>query len=268
MKRLVFFAYSVVAYAVFLGVFLYAVGFVGNLHFGPWRGLVFVPTSMDLGEAAPLGKALLIDALLLGVFALQHSGMARRGFKDRWTQIIPRPIERSTYVLFSSGALALMFALWRPIGATVWAFDNRAVTMLLALTSLIGWVTALLSTFHINHFDLFGLRQTFYPLIGRELPPARFATPGLYKAVRHPLYLGFLIAFWSTPVMTIGHLVFAIATTGYILVAIQLEERDLVRDFGPAYERYRRQVPMLAPIPRRPDPAQSGPRSEGVKMGS
>jgi protein-S-isoprenylcysteine O-methyltransferase Ste14 len=155
-------------------------------------------------------------------------------------------------VLFTCVALTLLFVYWRPIGATVWAFDGRAITTVLVLTSLVGWFTVLIATFHINHFDLFGLRQTFYPLIGRQVPTYRFVTPGLYKAVRHPIYLGFLIAIWSTPVMTIGHLVFAIATTGYILVAIQLEERDLIRDYGPAYESYRRNVPMLAPVPKRP----------------
>jgi protein-S-isoprenylcysteine O-methyltransferase Ste14 len=263
MKRFLFVVYSLVAYAFFLGVFLYAIGFVGNFRFGPWHGLVFVPKSMDLGgEGGPLWKALLIDALLLGVFAVQHSGMARRGFKEKWTKLVPPPIERSTYVLFASLALALLFALWRPIGATVWAIEDRAVTTALVVTSLVGWFTVLISTFHINHFELFGLRQTFSALLGREPPAHRFVTPGLYRIVRHPIYLGFLIAFWSTPVMTIGHLVFAIATTGYILVAIQLEERDLVRDYGRDYEQYRRQVPMLAPIPKRPELPQT------AKMGS
>jgi len=258
MKRALFFAYSVVVYVLFLGTFLYAIGFVGNFHFGPWNGLSFVPKSMDLGgEGAPLVDALVVDALVLAVFAIQHSGMARRGFKERWTKIVPAPIERSTYVLFSSAALILLFVLWRPIGATVWAFYDRTVTIALVVTSLIGWLTVLIATFHINHFDLFGLRQTFRALTGRATTSHRFVTPGLYRVVRHPLYLGFLIAFWSTPVMTIGHLVFAIATTGYILVAIQLEERDLVRDYGRDYERYRREVPMLAPIPKRPALSQS-----------
>ncbi len=258
MKQLLFFVYSVVAYVLFLGTFLYAVGFVGNFHFGPWHGLWFVPKSMDLGgEGTSLGTALLVDGLVLAVFAIQHSGMARRGFKEKWTKIIPAPIERSTYVLLSSAALILLFALWRPIGATVWAFHDRAVTTALVVTSLVGYFTVLIATFHINHFELFGLRQTFGALIGRPPAAHRFVTPGLYRVVRHPLYLGFLIAFWSTPVMTIGHLVFAIATTGYILVAIQLEERDLVRDYGHDYERYRQAVPMLAPIPKRPELTQN-----------
>lgn len=263
MKRLVFFIYSVAVYAFFLGVFLYAIGFVGNFRLDLWGGLVFVPRSMDLGGAGgSLGKALVVDALVLGMFAVQHSGMARRGFKEKWTKVVPPPIERSTYVLFASVALAVLFALWRPIGTAVWAFENRTVTTALVVVSLVGWTTVLIATFHINHFDLFGLRQTFYGLLGRKVPAYRFATPGLYRVVRHPIYLGFVIAFWATPVMTIGHLVFAIATTGYILVAIQLEERDLVRDYGRDYEAYRREVPMLAPLPRPPELTRS------AKMGS
>jgi methanethiol S-methyltransferase len=262
MKHIVFFVYSLVAYALFLGVFLYAIGFVGNFHFELWDGLVFVPRSMDLGgEGGSLGRALAVDGLLLGLFAIQHSGMARRGFKEKWTKIVPPPIERSTYVLFASVALAVLFAFWRPIGATVWAVEGRAITSVLVVVSLLGWITVLIGTFHINHFDLFGLRQTFYGLLGRKLPAHRFVTPGLYRVVRHPIYMGFVIAFWATPVMTIGHLVFAIATTGYILVAIQLEERDLVRDYGRDYEAYRREVSMLAPLPRRPEltrPAKMG----------
>ena len=256
MKRFVFFAYSVLAYTFFLGTFLYAVGFVGNFRFEPWPGWVFVPRSMDLGgEAGPVGQALLVDALLLGLFALQHSGMARRGFKQRWTRVVPPVIERSTYVLFSSAALATLLAFWRPLGFAVWAASDPSVQAALVVASLAGWLTALAATFHIDHFSLFGLRQTWSALRGREVPAHRFVTPGLYRYVRHPLYLGFLVAFWATPVMTLGHLVFALATTGYILVAIQLEERDLVREYGPDYLRYRQQVPMLTPLPRRPEPA-------------
>lgn len=259
MKRFVFFSYSLVVYACFLATFLYAIGFVGNIRLEPWLGVELVPRSMDRGgPGGPLWQALLIDALLLAGFALQHSGMARQGFKRWWTRIIPRPIERSTYVLFASGALALLFALWRPIGATVWVTDDRVVTAALIGVSLLGWATVLAGTFHISHFDLFGVRQTFYGLLGRHAPPHRFVTPGLYRVVRHPIYLGFLIAFWATPVMTVGHLVFAIATTGYILIAIQLEERDLVREFGADYQAYRRQVSMLAPVPRR---AEASPRA-------
>ena len=262
MKKSAFVLYSLTAYTAFLATLLYAVGFLGNLRLGPWHGLVFVPKSMDVGgEGAPIATALLIDAALLSMFALQHSGMARRGFKRWWTRIVPPPIERSTYVLVSSVALALVFALWRPIGGAVWSFDDRMITTLFTFASLLGWFIALISTFHIDHFELFGLRRPFYALLGREPPAARFVTPGLYRAVRHPLYLGFVIAFWATPVMTIGHLVFAIATTAYILIAIQFEERDLVRDYGADYERYRRQVPMLAPLPRRPEPPRRTERS-------
>lgn len=260
MKRSLFFIYSLIAYAIFLATLLYAVGFLANMRVELWHGLVYVPKSMDVGgEATPIGTALVIDAALLSLFAIQHSGMARRGFKRRWTRIVPRPIERSTYVLFSSAALALVFALWRPIGGALWRFDDPVITTALNLVSMLGWSIALVSTFHINHFELFGLRQSLYAVLGREPPAPRFVTPGLYRAVRHPLYLGFVIAFWATPVMTIGHLVFSIATTGYILLAIRLEERDLVSDYGADYERYRRQVPMLAPVrwrselPRNPE---------------
>jgi methanethiol S-methyltransferase len=243
MKRIGFFVYGVVAYALFFGVFLYAIGFVGNF---------LVPKSMDVGGAGlPLWKALLVDSLLLGVFAIQHSGMARRSFKERWTRIIPKAIERSTFVLFASGALALLFACWRPIGAPVWLVTDDLGRAVLIALSLLGWLTVLVGTFHIDHFDLFGLRQAWCALTGDPPAAARFVTPGLYRVVRHPIYAGFVIAFWATPVMTIGHLAFALATTGYILVAIRLEERDLVRDYGERYQSYRREVPMLAPIPRR-----------------
>jgi methanethiol S-methyltransferase len=256
-KRIAFFVYGLAAYVFFLGTFLYAIGFVGNFRIGLWGGLVFVPKSMDVGgDASSLVTALLIDALLLGVFAIQHSVMARRGFKAWWTKIVPQPIERSTFVLAASAALALLFAFWRPIGAPVWATEDPSGTALLVGLSLIGWLTVLVGTFHINHFDLFGLRQVFYALVGREAPAHRFVTPGLYRVVRHPIYLGFVIAFWATPVMTLGHLVFAIATTGYILIAIRFEERDLVREYGQDYERYREQVGMLAPLPRRPELSQ------------
>ncbi len=258
MKRWMFFAYSVVVYAFFLGVFLYAIGFVGNMQYELWSGVSFVPKSMDVGgEGGSVVTSLVVDALLLGVFAVQHSVMARHGFKQRWTRIVPAVIERSTFVLFASAALALLFAYWRPIGGVVWTVEDRGVRAALVGVSLVGWFTVLIGTFHINHFDLFGLRQTFYALVGREPAPHRFVTPGLYRVVRHPIYLGFVIAFWATPVMTIGHLVFAIATTGYILVGIQLEERDLVRQFGGDYERYRRAVPMLAPLPKRAEPARA-----------
>jgi len=252
MNRWISVAYSVTVYAIFLGTFLYAIGFVGNIHLEPWLGLELVPKSMDRGgEGAPIGKALVIDALLLGLFALQHSGMARPGFKRIWTKLVPPPIERSTYVLFASGALILLFAAWRPLGGTVWSTEHPVAAAVLALIAVGGWLTVVAGTFHINHFDMFGLRQTFYALLRREPPPHRFVTPGLYRITRHPIYAGFVIAFWATPVMTLGHLVFAIAMTGYILLGIRLEERDLVREYGDRYERYREAVPMLAPLPVR-----------------
>jgi protein-S-isoprenylcysteine O-methyltransferase Ste14 len=252
MKRVGFFVYGVVVYVLFLATFLYAIGFVGNLRVPLWEGFTFVPKSMDVGrEGSSLLEALGIDALLLGVFAVQHSGMARRGFKERWTKIVPAALERSTYVLFASAALALLFWQWRPIGGVVWAIESRTVTIVLGVVCALGWAIVLSATFHINHFELFGLRQTYYALLGKEPPALRFATPGLYRVVRHPIYFGFIVAFWSTPVMTTGHLVFAIATTGYILMGIRFEERDLVREHGADYERYRAEVPMLAPGAKR-----------------
>jgi protein-S-isoprenylcysteine O-methyltransferase Ste14 len=255
MKRAAFFLYGAVAYVLFLGTFLYAIGFVGNLQIPIAGDLVFVPKSMDVrgGEGVSVLEAILVDALLLTVFAVQHSGMARRGFKEQWAKIVPRSIERSTYVLAASAALALLFWQWRPIGAPVWSSADPTMTKLLAALSLGGWLIVLVGTFHIDHFALFGLRQVYDALREREPARAHFTTPGLYKVVRHPIYLGFLIAFWATPVMTAGHLVFAIATTGYILLGIRLEERDLVHEHGRAYEEYRARVPMLAPGVKRPE---------------
>lgn len=254
MKRIVFFAYGVVAYLIFLATFLYAVGFVGNFRLQLGDGLVFVPKTMDIGGGAgSLWSALGIDLLLLGLFAVQHSVMARRGFKERWTRIVPQPIERSTYVLFASLALIALFAFWRPLGAVVWdVAANDLLRQALIGVSLLGWLLVLVGTFLIDHFDLFGLRQVWYALRGESSPGLEFATPGFYKLVRHPIYLGFIIAFWATPVMTVGHLVFAVATTAYILIAIQLEERDLVHSYGDLYRDYRRRVGML--LPRRPSP--------------
>jgi protein-S-isoprenylcysteine O-methyltransferase Ste14 len=238
MKRLLFFGYGVVSYLIFLGTFLYAIAFVGGLP---------VPTSLDGPLEGSILEALAIDAALLTVFAVQHSVMARRWFKERWTQIVPWTIERSTYVLFASLALILLFAEWRPIGIEIWNIDNTTARIALWTLSAAGWVTVLIVTFLINHFDLFGLRQVWLPLMGRPYTPVSFRTPLPYRFVRHPLYLGFLSAFWMTPAMTLAHLVFALATTAYIVLAIQFEERDLVAEHGPSYERYRRQVPMLLP---------------------
>lgn len=241
-KRVLFFVYGCVAYLVFLGTFLYAIAFVGG--FG-------VPRQLDGDVNDPLGVALALDAALLGIFALQHSVMARRGFKQWWTQYVPWTIERSTYVLCASLALLLMFWQWRPLGGVIWSIDNTAARVAIWTLFAAGWCLVLVVTFLINHFDLFGLRQVWLPLIGKPYTKVRLVTPGPYRYVRHPLYVGFLLAFWSAPVMTWAHLVFAVATTGYILVAIQLEERDLVAEHGASYEAYRRRVPMLLPLGRR-----------------
>ena len=239
-RRLIVFAYGALCYAVFLATFLYAVGFVGN---------VFVPTTLDGPAAGSLASALAVDLGLLLLFALQHSVMARPAFKRWWTKFVPEPAERSTYVLASSLALIALFALWRPLGGTVWAADGALAGALIGLCAF-GWSLVLISTFLINHFDLFGLRQVWLELRGVPYTHIGFRTPGPYKLVRHPLYVGWLFAFWATPVMTAAHLVFALATTGYILIAIQLEERDLVAALGEDYRAYRRRVPMLIPFLR------------------
>jgi methanethiol S-methyltransferase len=253
MKRTLFLVYGVVVYAIFFATFLYAIGFVGNFRIELWEGFTFVPKSMDApaAEGAFL-TALIINALLLGLFAVQHSVMARPAFKRAWTKIVPEPIERSTFVLAASVALIVLFYFWRPMGDVVWNIaDNDLARRLLIGVSLAGWGIVLISTFLIDHFDLFGLRQVWYGFQGKERPGLKFGTPGLYRVVRHPIYLCFTIAFWATPYMTVGHLVFAIATTGYMLVAIQLEERDLIEIYGDAYRDYKRRVSMLIPRPPR-----------------
>ncbi len=238
LKRIAAFTYGVVAYGIFFGTFLYAIGFIGN---------IVVPKSIDAAPEGSLAQALVINLLLLSVFAVQHSVMARPQFKRWWTRIVPEPVERSTYVLLSSLALLLLFWQWRPMGGVIWDVQNPVGQGALLGMFAFGWFLVLVSTFLINHFDLFGLRQVYLYLLGKEYKPLPFVTPGPYRHVRHPLYVGWLFAFWATPTMTVTHLVFALVTTGYILMAIQLEERDLVDFHGEDYAKYRRRVPMLIP---------------------
>lgn len=239
MLKVVYGLYAVLAYVFFFVVFLYAVAFVENLE--------IVPKTIDSGREHPLIATLIVDALLLGLFAVQHSVMARPAFKRWWTKFVPPPVERSTYVVFSSAALVILYVFWRPLPQPIWTLaPGPLATGLLAL-SLLGWGVVLISTFLISHFELFGLTQVYARWRDQPAPAAEFRTPVFYKLVRHPIYAGFIIAFWATPRMTLGHLIFAIGTLGYILVAIQLEENDLVGVFGERYRAYQLQVGMLVP---------------------
>ena len=234
---------------MFLVVFLYLIGFVADADFMVGNVHV-VGKSIDrggLGNGSLTVTAVVIDTALLALFAVQHSVMARQGFKRLWTRIVPQSAERSTYVLASNVCLVVLYAAWYPITHDVWRVTAQPWRVALTVTGLVGWAIALLSTLLIDHFDLFGVRQVFARLRGRRVAEHEFATPLFYRAVRHPLYLGFLIAFWITPRMTLGHLLFALATTGYILLAVRFEERDLIRAFGEQYRDYRRRVPMLIP---------------------
>jgi protein-S-isoprenylcysteine O-methyltransferase Ste14 len=251
--RVLALAYGLVCYAVFFVTFLYSAGFVGNF---------VVPKTIDSGNPASSFPALLVDLGLLGIFAVQHSAMARRAFKRVWTRLVPPAVERSTYVLFSSLALALLYWQWRPMTEGVWRTEGAAAAVLTALQGL-GWLIVLLATFMIGHFDLFGLKQVVQNLRGRAYQEPGFTARGFYAIVRHPLQTGFLIAFWACPVMTRGHLLFAVATTLYILAALQLEERDLLAALGQTYAEYRRRVPMLFPWkPRRAAPGATAHSSE------
>jgi protein-S-isoprenylcysteine O-methyltransferase Ste14 len=238
MSRIIALIYGALCYAFFFVTFLYALAFVEN---------TYVPRTIDVGPEASLTEALIINLVLMSLFAIQHSVMARPQFKAWWTRFVPKTVERSTYVLCATAALALLCWQWRPIPAVVWEVQTPAAAAFLTGLSLLGWLIVLASTFMINHFELFGLYQVAKNFTGSALPDAKFKTPLLYNFVRHPIYLGFIIAFWAAPVMTVGHLLFAAVTTAYIFVGIFLEERDLVDLFGDDYHRYRRRVGMLVP---------------------
>jgi protein-S-isoprenylcysteine O-methyltransferase Ste14 len=236
--RLVAFLYGIASYVVFFVTFLYAIGFVSGF---------VVPKTIDTGTVAPTVEALLVNLVLMSLFAVQHSVMARQGFKRWWTRYVPKSVERSTYVLLASLVLLLLFWQWRAMPAVVWQVADPRVAAAIIVLAFVGWLIVLTSTFLINHFELFGLHQVANHLAGREMPAPRFVTPLFYGFVRHPIYLGFIIAFWAAPTMTVGHLLFAAVTTAYIVVAVQLEERDLIAVFGDEYRRYRGRVSMLLP---------------------
>jgi len=252
MSRVGIFLYGVMSYLAMLVALVYAMGFVGGF---------FTPTSLDAAPTRPLSEALAIDIGLLAAFAIQHSGMARPAFKRWWTRMIPEPMERATYVLVSSILMVVLYALWQPIGGVVWSVTEGPGFMAIAGFYAFGWALLLYVTFLIDHFDLFGLKQVWRRLTDQPYRSPQFYTPTLYKLVRHPLYVGWLVIFWAAPVMTIAHLVFAIVTTAYIFIAIQLEERDLVAAFGDEYIQYRRRTPMILP---RLWPAQSNPSTKPV----
>jgi methanethiol S-methyltransferase len=240
MQRILILLYGVIAYVMFLGVFLYAVGFV--------LGVPFLPKTIDSGPVGPVVYALVVNLFLMSLFAVQHSGMARKGFKQWWTKVVPVAIERSTFVLFTNVVFILLFWQWRPIPTVVWQVPIPEVAVAIQALAAAGVVIVLVATFLINHFELFGLQQVVLNMLGKKVSEPTFKTPGLYKLVRHPIYFGFIVAFWAAPVMTVGHLLFAAVTTAYIFVGIALEERDLIAQFGDDYRRYRERVAMMIPF--------------------
>lgn len=252
MKRILALTYGMLAYTFFAGSFLYAVLFVGN---------VWVSKTIDGGTQAPLATTIAIDLALLGVFAVQHSVMARKGFKRVWTRVVPVPVERSTYVVAASSALALILWQWKPIPRVVWDVTSTTAEPVIQALFWIGWGVLLLASFLVNHFELFGLAQVWNYAANRKPAMPVFKTPALYRVVRHPIYLGFVIGFWSTPKMTVGHLLFSIGTTGYILLGIYFEERDLIASYGQRYREYRQRVPMLIPLFKRPEVVQKQPKT-------
>jgi len=256
MGRFIALVYGLAAYAVFFVTFLYAVAFVGNMP---------VPKTIDSGTVASLPESLIVNLALLSLFAIQHSVMARPAFKEWWTQFVPKPVERSTYVLLASLALVLLFWQWRPLPVVLWHVDQSQSAMAVTGLSHLGWLIVLSSTFLINHFELFGVHQVANNMSGRPMAAPRFRTPLYYKFVRHPIYLGFIIAFWATPTMTVGHLLFAAVTTAYIVVGIVLEERDLIDLFGDDYRRYRNRVSMLLPWRKSEPPNSAGPNAVSIE---
>ena len=258
MKKHIILAYGIVCYLIFFATFLYAIGFLGNFS---------VSKSIDSGAAGSTTTAIIINLILLTLFAVPHSIMARPGFKKAWTKIIPEPMERSTYVLQSSLLLILLFWLWRPMTGVIWDVTGQPVAYIFWALFAAGWILVLLSSFLIDHFDLFGLRQVWLYWQGKEHESKPFTTPSLYKYMRHPLYLGWFLAFWATPSMTTGHLLFAIVTTAYILVAIRLEERDLVEHFGDDYVEYQKTTPMVFPFPKK-SAVQEEPAALGAQPSS
>lgn len=248
MSRYLIFAYGILCYTMFLGVFVYSIAFLGNL---------FIPNSIDAAPRVPVIQAILIDVGLLGLFAVQHSVMARPAFKRWWTKIVPEPAERATYVLFSNVAMVALFVFWEPIGGTIWSLEPGLAANLVYGLYFLGWAVLFYATLLLNHFELCGVRQVWLHLRGKPYTDIPFNEPGMYRYVRHPIYVGWLMIFWFTPVMTAAHLLFAVMTTVYILVAIQFEEKDLVDHFGDDYRSYKRRVGMLIPRVKKSEPANS-----------